>query len=36
MRPGIYIKDHIYHILLWAAGILLADGTVYLLSLIHI
>ena len=30
MRPGIYIKDHIYHILLWAAGILLADGTVYL------
>ena len=30
MRPGKYIKDHIYHILLWTAGILLADGTVYL------
>lgn len=30
MRPGSYIKDHMYHILFWTAGIFLADGTVFL------
>lgn len=30
MRAGEYIKDHIYHILIWAAGTLLAAGTAFL------